>query len=73
MAQLLERLEQINRQLAPVYLNWIKASRGDEIHLIPVIEVLYFNASDKYVSLYKRESGGTSEYLLRTSLRELQT
>ena len=45
----------------------IQASVGAAIHMVPVAEVLYFEAADKYV----RVVTGEREYLIRTSLREL--
>ncbi|MBC7482921.1 MAG: response regulator transcription factor [Rhizobacter sp.] len=45
----------------------IQASVGAAIHMVPVAEVLYFEAADKYV----RVVTGACEYLIRTSLREL--
>ena len=45
----------------------IQASVGAAIHMVPVAEVLYFEAADKYV----RVITGEREYLIRTSLREL--
>ena len=45
----------------------IQASVGTAIHMVPVAEVLYFEAADKYVRVITSER----EYLIRTSLREL--
>ncbi|MBC7735193.1 MAG: response regulator transcription factor [Bacteriovorax sp.] len=45
----------------------IQASVGAAIHMVPVAEVLYFEAADKYVRVITVER----EYLIRTSLREL--
>ncbi|ANU36738.1 LytTR family DNA-binding domain-containing protein [Vibrio scophthalmi] len=52
------------------YLSWIKASRGEDIHLISVNEVLYFKAEEKYVSIYTDDN---CEYLIRTPIKELLT
>lgn len=41
---------------------------GNAIHMVPVDEVLYFEAADKYVRVITAER----EHLIRTSLRELQ-
>ena len=49
-------------------LRWIRASLGETIRQIPVDDVLYFQAQDKYVSVYTREG----ESLIRTPLSELQ-
>ncbi|MCB2020902.1 MAG: LytTR family transcriptional regulator DNA-binding domain-containing protein, partial [Burkholderiaceae bacterium] len=48
-------------------LSVIRAGIGDAIHLVPVGDVLYFEAADKYVRVVTAER----EYLIRTSLREL--
>jgi DNA-binding LytR/AlgR family response regulator len=45
----------------------IQASVGAAIHMVPVGDVLYFEAADKYV----RVITAVREYLIRTSLREL--
>ena len=51
----------------PTRLSVIQASVGTAIHMVPVTEVLYFEAADKYV----RVVTAAREYLVRTSLREL--
>ena len=51
----------------PARLSVIQASVGTAIHMVPVTEVLYFEAADKYV----RVITAAREYLIRTSLREL--
>ena len=48
-------------------LGVIQASVGNAIHMVPVGEVLYFEAADKYVRVITAER----EYLIRTALREL--
>ncbi|RJF99260.1 LytR/AlgR family response regulator transcription factor [Noviherbaspirillum saxi] len=48
-------------------LSMIRAAVGNQIRLIPVNEVLYFEATDKYVNVVTAES----ESLIRTSLKEL--
>ncbi|WP_159650569.1 LytR/AlgR family response regulator transcription factor [Vibrio atypicus] len=73
MAALLQQMQQFSTKPEPSYLSWIRANKGDDIHLISVSDVLYFKAEDKYVCLYKREQGKKMEYLLRTSLKELIT
>jgi DNA-binding LytR/AlgR family response regulator len=65
----------ILKQLAAVlpankhtYLRWIRASVGETVRQIPVDEVYYFQAQDKYVSVYT----SAGESLIRTPLSELQ-
>jgi DNA-binding LytR/AlgR family response regulator len=48
-------------------LRMIQASAGNTITMIPVGDVLYFEAADKYVRVMTAER----EHLIRTSLREL--
>ncbi|WP_322029441.1 LytTR family DNA-binding domain-containing protein [Paraburkholderia sp. J76] len=48
-------------------LRYLRASSGNDIRMVPVEDVLYFEAADKYVVVTTR--GG--ELLIRTSLREL--
>jgi DNA-binding LytR/AlgR family response regulator len=50
------------------FLKVIQAAVGSAVHLVPVDEVLYFEAADKYV----RVVTAGREHLIRTSLRELQ-
>ena len=42
---------------------------NQQLHMVPVTEVLYFEAADKYV----RVLTATREYLVRTPLKELST
>ncbi|MEO5765821.1 MAG: LytTR family DNA-binding domain-containing protein, partial [Casimicrobiaceae bacterium] len=46
---------------------WVRASAGSQVRLIPVDDVCYFQANDKYTSVYTRDG----ESLIRTPLREL--
>ena len=48
-------------------LTVIQASHGSQIHMVPVGDVLYFEAADKYV----RVLTARAEYLIRTPLKEL--
>jgi DNA-binding LytR/AlgR family response regulator len=48
-------------------LSVIQASVGTAIHMVPVADVLYFEAADKYLRVITRER----EYLIRMPLREL--
>ena len=49
-------------------LRVLQASTGNLITMVPVDDVLYFEAADKYVRIITAER----EHLIRTSLRELQ-
>lgn len=48
-------------------LRYLRASSGSDIRMVPVDDVLYFEAADKYVVVTTR----SGELLIRTSLREL--
>ena len=50
-------------------LRWIRASKGDLVQQIPVDDVLYFQAADKYTCVMTREG----ESLIRIALTELAT
>jgi DNA-binding LytR/AlgR family response regulator len=80
LAELLARLEALDLDRAAAanggrrpaghsgpYLRFIKALVGQEVRIIPVDEVIYLEATDKYVNVVA--AGG--EVLIRTSLREL--
>lgn len=54
---------------AAARLQVIQASIGTQIHLVPVAEVVAFEAADKYVRVLTAER----EYLIRTPLKELLT
>lgn len=48
-------------------LAWIRASVGAQVRMIPVDEVCYFQANDKYTSVFTPDG----EALIRTPLKEL--
>lgn len=65
-------LEQLLRTLAErlnsrEYIRWIMASQGDELRLVTVDEILYFQSDNKYTMIVTRES----QSLVRRPLREL--
>ena len=55
-------------QPRPARLEVIQAGVGTTVHLVPVAEVLYFEAADKYVRVVTADR----DHLIRMSLRELQ-
>ncbi|PTP56360.1 LytR/AlgR family response regulator transcription factor [Vibrio splendidus] len=72
MAQLQQLSQSSSQQNKQQYLTWLKASVGEDIHLIAVDDVAYFKAEDKYVSIFKKGQGGLlEEFILRVSLKEL--
>ena len=54
-------------QPAPSPLQVLQASVGSQIHLVPVDDVLYLEAADKYLRVLTAQR----EYLLRTALKDL--
>lgn len=67
VAGILKQLAQVLPTAKDSYLRWIRASVGETVRQIPIDEVLYLQAQDKYVSVYTREG----ESLIRTPLSEL--
>lgn len=67
-SRLMERLSGTLRP-ASAYLQWIQASIGDRIEMIPVEEVLFFQAADKYTRVVRADS----EALIRKPVYELVT
>jgi len=49
------------------YLQWIRVQRSDDIILVPVEEVCYFKASDKYTMVMTEEG----ESLIKKTIKEL--
>ncbi len=49
-------------------LRWVRASQGELMHQVPVDEVLFFRADDKYTCV---QTAGGAEHLIRTSIQEL--
>jgi DNA-binding LytR/AlgR family response regulator len=68
----LERIVGQLRSLAPAQANAerltiVRAAVGNQIRMIPIGDVLYFEAADKYINVVTADS----ESLIRTSLKEL--
>jgi DNA-binding LytR/AlgR family response regulator len=66
LARLAERLERLGPAARPK-LQWIKASIGSTVRLIPVEDVLYFHADDKYTRVITADG----EALIRKPIKEL--
>lgn len=52
---------------APERLRWVRASAGELMHQVPVEEVLFFRADDKYTCVQT----ASAEHLIRTPIAEL--
>jgi DNA-binding LytR/AlgR family response regulator len=67
---MLARLQQLlATTVKPQPLRWLRAQVGQEVRMVAVDEVCYFQSADKYTALYTRDA----ELLLRTPLKELIT
>jgi DNA-binding LytR/AlgR family response regulator len=67
-ARLATALQQLARGPAsPARLRYIRAGQGDHVHQIPVSDVLFFHADDKY-TVVQTASG---EHLIRSTIVEL--
>ncbi|MFO1224763.1 MAG: LytTR family DNA-binding domain-containing protein [Burkholderiaceae bacterium] len=67
LAQLRALLEQPGAGAAQPRLDFIQAGVGNTVHMVPVDEVVYFEAADKYVRVVTRER----EHLVRLALKDL--
>ncbi len=65
LAETLRRL--LPAAAAPVKLRYIRAAQGELTHQVPVDEVLFFHADDKYTIVQT----ATAEHLIRTPIFEL--
>lgn len=67
-AQMMQLLAQLQALVPPAErLSVIRAAVGNQVRMIPVADVLYFEALDKYINVVT----ATGEALIRTSLKEL--
>ncbi len=48
-------------------MRWVRATQGDVTHQVPVDQVMFFRADDKYTCVQT----ATTEYLIRTPIHEL--
>ncbi|MDO8653892.1 MAG: LytTR family DNA-binding domain-containing protein [Undibacterium sp.] len=68
MSSMLSQLaKQMGIAAKPVYLQWIQASIGQELRLIPVEEILFFQSDEKYT----RVQTAGYEALIRKPVRDL--
>ncbi|MDH5547466.1 MAG: LytTR family DNA-binding domain-containing protein [Gammaproteobacteria bacterium] len=66
LQSLFEQLGKKESTSAP--LQWIRAAKGEDISLINVNDIVYFQAGDKYTTVKTAQSA----YLIRLSLKELE-
>ena len=67
LAETLKRLLPATGAAAPARLRYIRAAQGELMHQVPVDEVLFFHADDKYTIVQT----ATAEHLIRTPIFEL--
>lgn len=68
MPDIIERaIDRLHKKEKPSCLKWLKAQHGDGIRLIPVDDVCYFKASDKYTLVITKEG----ELLIKKAIKEL--
>lgn len=68
LQQAIMQLRQLHQIVeAPEKLSVIRAAVGNQIRLIPIADVIYFEATDKYLNVVTADN----ESLIRTSLKEL--
>jgi len=66
-AMLSQLAKQMGIAAKPTYLQWIQASIGQELRLIPVEEILFFQSDEKYT----RVQTASYEALIRKPVRDL--
>lgn len=59
------------RETAPVYLKWIKASSGNTVRLVMVSEVLYFQSDEKYTRVVTDKGDALIRLPLKMLLEQL--
>lgn len=62
-------IEMLAQQKPPEYLNLIKVKTRSEIRFIPVSQILYFRAEDKYTIVQTLEK----EFIIKTPIKTLET
>ncbi len=61
-------LQVLDHQDAPDYLKLIKVKTGSDLRFIPVSQVIFFQADDKYTIVQT----ATHEYLIKTPIKDLE-
>lgn len=59
------------KESAPVYLKWIKASSGNSVRLVMVSEVLYFQSNEKYTRVVTADGDALIRLPLKSLLEQL--
>lgn len=66
-AELLRRLQSLLTQVPSPYLRFVRAGAGDTVRMIPLEDVLWFKADDKYVTV----ATAKGDSVIRSPLRQL--
>ncbi|MCG8634551.1 MAG: LytTR family DNA-binding domain-containing protein [Desulfobacterales bacterium] len=61
-------IQVLENRAAPDYLRLIKVKTGTELRFVPVSEIIYFKAEDKYTVVFT----GQKEFLIKIPVRELE-
>ncbi|MCJ7665055.1 MAG: LytTR family DNA-binding domain-containing protein [Desulfobacterales bacterium] len=68
VSEIVERLmARLSQRQAPQFLQFVRVQQGDGIRLVPVEEVYYFKASDKYTLVITKDG----ESIIRKPVKEL--
>jgi DNA-binding LytR/AlgR family response regulator len=67
VSEIIEKVA-LSLQKPPSHLQWIKTQHKDGVRLIPVGDIYYFRATDKYTTVRTREG----EFLIRKTIKELE-
>ncbi|MDH5445505.1 MAG: LytTR family DNA-binding domain-containing protein [Gammaproteobacteria bacterium] len=67
LSLLLSQLAGHASKQTPQYLNWIRAGDSENTYMVPIDEVIYFKAEDKYTTVVTQDK----EHLIRKPIREL--
>jgi len=60
-------MEEVAKESKPIFLTWLKVQSGDNIHLIHVDDVYFFQSSDKYTTVIT----AGAESLIKKPIKEL--
>ncbi len=61
-------IQVLENRAAPEYLRLIKVKTGTDLRFVPVSEIVYFKAEDKYTIVLT----GQKEFLIKTPIRDLE-
>lgn len=67
ISEIIEKVS-LSIQKSPGHLQWIKTQHKDGVRLIPVGDIYYFRATDKYTTVRTKDG----EFLIRKAIKELE-